>query len=837
MRNVRSLFSLGSRQLRHRKGRSLLTSIGITLGVAILFGVLVSNATTNEGFRKLIEDFTGRADVLITPSGSGDAVVSADVVEKIEGLDRVKTAVGSYGLRGGVEVPGDDEPERVSVRGITFEQERLIHNFRLLRGSLFRSETNEAIVPDKLARKLKRGVGDDIRVSTPSGFVEFRLTGILRDEGAARTNEGNIIFTSLPTVWNITNKEHVIRTVSVILGPGTSTGPWIEQHEDDLGGGFDFEDSKDLAQGFFDFLRGIQSAFTTFAAIALFIGAFLIYLTLTTAVIERTRVFGTIRALGATKAQVRRIVILEALLLGIISSLLGLVLGSGIALGLLSLISKLFEVELDGLTIQPISVAIAVGVGVVVTLLASLIPARRAARVSPVDAIRGDVAQQTKLSKSWLLGLVLVAMGTFGSSTQGSVEQALGTLGILLGSVLIAPLLLRPLASILGVVIRKMSRGGGDIAVLHLVKERSRSAYTLALIMVVMAMIFANGGVEASLSKGIDSVLDKIYGADLVVEGRGVRFDPAVEAEIAGITGVGSVTALRDASTFLTREPGGKPIQTLVFVVDPRTYFEVEGFDLREGSEASVKAALGEGALLISDGLSGSSGKGVGDTIELRTLQGEKSFDVAGVFRSLLGPDVVAGDSLGRDYFGAINPTEFHLNTERGSTIASVRKEIKAVLGERYLLEFRTAADLKQEATDQLSQFTRIFLAILLVAAIIGLLGLANTLAMSVAQRTRETGVLRAIGFEKGQVRRMVLVESITLGLVAFALSVPLGWLLSRSAVSNISDGLGFALNYVYPARWVPIVAAFGMMVAILAALIPARRAARVQIVEALRFE
>lgn len=836
---LRRLSSLGSKQLKVRKGRSALTAIGIVLGVAILFGVLVANATTNTGFEQLIEDFTGRADVLVSPSGSPDSTMPEEISAKVRRLPDVEDAVGSHRTIGSSKVAGEEEPVRILVSGITLREERKVHNFDLSEGRFFRDDAKEAVIPRKLAVKLKLRRGDTIEFATVGGIQTLPIVGILEDTGAARANEGNALYTSLPTSRGFAGEGAVIRLVSVMLKDGTEIDPWIRAHEGVLGPGFDFENAETLIQEILNLVRGIQSGFTTFSAIALFIGAFLIYLTLTMAVVERAKTYGTLRALGATRGQVRRIVIAEALVLGVVATAVGLVLGLLIAKGLLVLIAGLFEIEIEGLTVPPFAFGIAVGVGIVTTLVSSLVPARRAARLSPVEVIRGGELAKPGLSKFWILGAFAVAGGIWLSLNPRSTAQGIaGTLLILFGAVLLVPLLLRPLAAVVGFLTRRMASGGGRVGVLHLVKERSRSAYTLALIMVVMAMIFANGAIQASLQRSFSSVLDRAYGADLIVGSSGVRFNPEVESELRNVDGVDEVTPIWFAQTLLPRRPGANFTPAGVQIVDPASYFDVEGFVWEQGNEAVAKAALaGDDSILLSDSLATSAGKRKGSKMTLRTLRGDTDFRVAATYRNAFGPDLFMGIAGAKSYLGAQNPSQFHVNFEEGSTLSTVRSSIEKQLGDDYHLNMETASTVKDEFSTQLHRFSNIFLAILLVAAIIGLLGLANTLAMSVTQRSREIGVLRAIGSTRGQVRRMVLVESITLGLVAFLLSLPLGYLLSIGAVAGTSDSLGFEIDYVYPAIWVPLIALFGVIVALVAALAPARRAGRMQIVETLRFE
>ncbi|MGZ4128076.1 MAG: ABC transporter permease [Actinomycetota bacterium] len=839
---MRRLSSLGSKQLAHRKGRSALTALGIVLGVGILFGVLVTNATTQTGVDRLIKDFTGRANVLVGATGAFDATIPSSVVPRLAALPDVRAAVGSFNVDSSVKTPKLKEAEAVSLQGIVLEQARLLYDYRLRAGRFFTPGAGEIVIPERLALKLGVRIGDAIKLATSSGLQPMRITGVMTDTGAGRTNQGNVAFSSLDEVRALAQKGNVFSGASVVLAPGTKTDAWIAQHKDDLGAGLDFRNVDELAKGFRDFLNILGTVFTFFAALTLFIGAFLIYLTLSMAIIERTRIYGTMRALGATRRQVRTTVIAEALALGTASTIVGLAFGLVIAKGLLVLVSRLFQIDLPGLTIRPAAIGAGIAVGILTTLVSSLIPARRASKLSPIVAMKGDYARDTRLSRAWIAGAVAMVIGVAIALVKGSASGSAGTPLILLGSVLLTPLLLRPMAQLLGRVTNRIARGVGEVSVLHLVKERSRSAYTLALIMVVMAMIFSIGGLYTTLSATLNRSIDRQFGADIQIRTPGFMaagtLGPAFEQALRAEPGVGAITTLRFAQV---KQLDTTSAESDLFarIIDPATYFDLQSFSFVKGSENAARSALVRGgALLLPADRATALHKTVGDSVALETSQGSKPFRIAGTYAALGGPpEIVLGLPDATRYFNAGDPNAYSVNVVAGANVERVRGRIEADLGTRYNLRISTTSQIKADAKHQFGQFFNIFYAILLVAGVVGLLGLANTLAMSVLQRYREIGILRAVGTTRGQVRRMVLVESATLGLVAFALSLPMGLMLSILTVRGIGQAFGFKVPYIYPAGWVPLVAAFGIFVAVVAAIAPGRRAAHLEVVGALQFE
>ena len=846
---MRRLSSLGSKSLAHRKGRSVLTGAGIVLGVAIFFGVLVSNATTQDGVDRLIDDITGRADVLASSTGAFDARLPASTLAQFKALPGVDEAVGGFGL--GVEAPRKERDESSGLldrsgfflRGIVLSEEQKIANFELESGRFFRPGAPEIIVTQNLVEDLSLKLGEKVTLTTPTGPKAVTVAGVLRKEGAGRGLSGPGAFTSLDVTRSFAGEGEVFGGVSLILAEGTNVERWIDRHEGDLEG-IRFQNADDLAQGFKSFLTIFGTFLTFFAFLTLFVGAFLIYLTLSMAVIERTRIYGTLRALGATRPQVRRVVLTEAIALGAVSTLIGLLVGLGLAKVLLALISSLFDLSLPGLTIMPGAVIGAVAIGLIVTLVASLLPAVRASRLAPVEAMKGDYVGETKLGRAWITGLIVfigslaLAVTSSGTEAGASALTPLSVMGLLLGTLLLVPLLLRPLAAVLGLLTNRIARGVGEVAVLHLVKERSRSAYTLGLIMIVMAMLFASGGLYLSVRGIVDQIVDRQFGADLFIQGNS-PLDPDVESKIADRPEIELVSPLRFGFTKSSGHKATDSEDVFLLMIDPATYFDVSSFFWKDGSDAAAKEALSRGgSVLLPATFANEAGLERGDQLTLKTKEGMTPFTVAAIHLNDPGPPRVSvGLSDARRYFNAGKPFALLADLQPGADPDRVKHAIENGIGKDVGLHVDTAAENKAQARSQVGRYFQIVYAILLVAAIVGLLGLANTLAMSVVRRFREIGILRAIGVTRSQMWRMVLVESTTLGLVAFVLSLPLGWLMTALVIRATSVGFGFEMSTVYPWAWIPLVAAFGLLCAVVAAIAPGRRAARLEVVKALQYE
>ena len=529
-------------------------------------------------------------------------------------------------------------------------------------------------------------------------------------------------------------------------------------------------------------------------------------------------------------------VVSEALMLGFVASLVGLVVGYGLAAAAIGLVESLLGLDAPGFGVPIGSALVSSALGLGATVAASLIPARRAAAVGPVDAMRGELSRAEPPARTWLAIGVIVVFGALGRLDVPPLLRAVGSMGTLLGAVLLVPSILRPLAAALGGVTRRLAPGVGDIAVLHLRKERSRSAYTLALIMVILASILSLAATNQAMARSIDDVIDKQFGADVQLFAPGAT-DPAVADQLRALDGVSAVTALRFGRTELLRPGGGSRVLGLL-ALDPATYFEVQSFAYRDGDDDGTAAAFAAGGgVLLPTAIADDVGVDVGDRVTLRTGAGEREFTIVGTHSGVREPVAVVGIKDGDALFGGGNPNGFVLRLAETADLAAVLTAIRETVLKDHALEVVTLSEVKSTAASQLAGFFGIAYAILLVTTVIGMLGLANTLVVSVIHRTREIGILRSAGSRRRQVRGMVLVEAATLVLVAYVLALPLGELIGEVAVKGFGTSIGIDVAFQFPWLLLPLVAALAGLVGFLASVGPARRASRLEVVTALRFD
>ena len=846
---MRGLTGLAATSLNQRRGRSALTAIGITLGVAILFGVRVTSASLDHAVRGRVRGVAGPADVVVVPLGDNSATLPARLVQDLVTLPNVITASGSLTRNlAGRCVGASGQRDRVftglSVRGLDPVGLAQAPQLALAAGRQPAVGAAEVVVNADLARGLEITLGTRCVVNAPIGDRSLVTVGILAAATPDVATSQAGMYTSLSTAQSLATPGTGVDELLLVLDDGSEAKAWIAAHASAAPGGSmaPAVGADPSAGAFVDIVEGML---TSFAALALFVGAFLIYLTLTASVVERRALYGTLRALGATAGQVHRLVLAEALTLGAVATVVGLGLGLGIA----AVLTRRLAGQLDIVGAAPVVVGaspivVAVLLGVVVTAGAAHVPARRAARLSPVIAMSGDLAATTRRSRVWLLGVVSLGLGIgLLGANAGVAGVGIGTLLALLGAVLLVPSLLQPLSRVVGRVTRRVAPGVGAMAVAHLVKERSRSAYTLALVMVVLAQLFVMTAGSSSIRRTQDRVLERQFGADLLLQARGRALTANEVRTIAATPGVAAVTEMRWGRTRIVT--GKSERFTYLSIIDPATYFTVQSFSWAAGDDASARAALSAGgAVLVSTVLAAQRDLVVGSPVTVRTLDGPHPFRVAGIFEGVGGGELAVGLPDGKRFFGAGPADDVALDVARGGSPAAVAEALGRRLApdaNGYLpavgMRLRTAAEISRQEREELRGYFTIFYGVLAVAALVGLLGMANTLAMSVVQRYREIGMLRAVGTLRRQVFGMVLIEALTLTLVALLVALPLGWVLSVGLLRGSSASLGFAVEYVFPWRALPVLAGIAVLVGLVAAAAPARRAGRLGIVTALHVD
>jgi putative ABC transport system permease protein len=851
---LRRFSGLSLRNLRARVQRTLLTAVGIVLGVGIVFGVLTLSETMSGTFQQLFSRAYGAADLTVTAAG-GSGGFDQGTVETVRDFDGVESAAPRYSVAASLILDRKTEtglPEVQSMRlfGVERRSAELATGFELTDGRYPRSG-RELTVDGAAAEGAGLEIGDKVTLGTPAGQREVEVVGLLRIPGGSF---GGLAFgmAPLPFVQDAFDKPDQVSGIAVEAAEGVPVGELRERLDRNLGEGIQAERSETRTRQVTGQLQGFRLALLFFAGTALFVGAFLVFNALSMTVLERTRELGMLRALGSTRAMIARSVILEAALLGVFGSILGVLFGYGMAKGLVYLFGRAFLFEITTLILSPFALVSAVCVGLAVTVAAALYPALRAGRVSPVEAMRSRSAGGGRRKASVLgpiLGLVLTGIGVpwiyylaknLSADLDGLV-YASGIAGVVLaflGVSLLIPVLVRPLAALFSPVLRLLFGVEGRMAAANATRNRGRTALTASALMVGISLVVAFSALGGSLLGSIRAYLDGSLGSDYVVQPTqqtsDAGFNAGLPREIGAIDGVERTTSI--VSTF--RRSGEKV--DIVFGVDGN-YDEIFRTNFVPGSNTPPDAfdELEEGGALIGKQLAASRELEVGEEISLPGPRGVKEYPIAGILEN----DLVGGGSgvylskkvLARDF----NETESEflaIKARRGSDREALSREIGGVLRDYPQFSLYSNAEWKAQIEGDFNRQYVFFYAIMGVSVAVSAFGVVNTLSMSVFERTREIGILRAIGTTRLQIGRLIIDEGVVISLIGCLVGVVLGSLLGYLFVQGSGAG-GFEIEFYYPQ--LPALAALlsGLFIGVFAGLLPARSAARKAIVEAVGYE
>jgi putative ABC transport system permease protein len=850
---LRRFSGLSFRNLRARVQRTLLTAVGIVLGVGIVFGVLTLSNTMSGTFKDLFTRAYGSSDLSITAAG-GSGGFDQKVVEKVRDYDGVGSAAPRYSLSSSIilDKKHNGLPEVRSMRlfGVEPKSAGLATGFELTDGHLPRSG-KELTLDGGSAESAGFAIGDTVTVGTPEGPKKLKLVGLLRIPGGSF---GGLAFGMVPLPFGqkAFDKKGEISGISVEAAEGVSVSDLREGLGRRLGEGLQVERSETRTQQVSGQLQGFTIALLFFAGTSLFVGAFLVFNALSMTVLERTRELGMLRALGSTRAMIARTVIVEAMLLGVLGSLLGVLFGYGMAKGLVYLFGKAFLFEITDLVLSPFALISAVIVGIVVTVVAALYPAINAGRVSPVEAMRarsGGVAGGESSGFAVLgpvLGLLLAGAGmpwiyylakNLSSNLEGLV-YASGIVAIIaafLGISLIIPVLVRPLAALFSPVLWLLFGVEGRMAAANATRNRSRTALTASALMVGISLVVAFSALGGSLLGSIRDYLDGSLGSDYVVQPTQQNSDAGFSAklpeEIGRVDGVEKTTSI--VSSF---RQDGKKVDA-VFGVD-QNYPEIFRVNYAAGGPASF-SALKDGGALVGKQLAEDRKLGVGSRIEIPGPKGRKKYPVEGILKN----DVLGGGTgiyLSKEVLASdFNETESEflaVKARPGSDRGALGRRIEEVLRDYPQFTLYSNAEWKAQIESDFNRQYVFFYAIMGVSVAVSAFGVVNTLSMSVFERTREIGILRAVGTTRLQIGRLIIDEGVVISLIGCLVGVALGSLLGYLFVQGSGAG-GFEIDFYYPK--LPALAALlsGLFIGVFAGLLPARSAARKSIVEAVQYE
>ena len=842
------------RALLAHKGRMVATATAVVLAVSFMAGTMVLTDTMGRTFDDLFDDVYSGTDAVVRSAQTIEARdfgptsrghVDAALLAQVRAVDGVAAAEGSIeGYARIVDEHGDplgDPGRGAPTFGFNWSDNERLNVFRLAEGRAPRHH-GELVVDRLSAKRAKLRVGRPATVLVSSGPERFTVVGIATFGRADSPGGATVAMFTEADAERYVGEPGKYTQIGVVARPGVSQQELRSRLAAALPKGVEVVTGKQItaeAQDDFQQAVGFFSVFLlTFAAIALFVGSFLIYNTFSIVVAQRGRELALLRALGAGRGQVFRSVLGEATVMGLAASLVGVFGGIGVAGALKGLLAAFgMDVPAGGVVVSGKTVAVAVMTGLGVTLLASLMPAWRAARLPPMAALR-DLGVDTSSGsrRRVAVGAVVVVVGIAslaGGLVGGEIALVgLGAAAVFLGVAVLGPVIARPVSRLIGAPVARTRGITGVLARENAARSPKRTAATASALMIGVGLVAFITITASSARASITEAVDRAFPADLVVAsdsfGAAGGLSPSLAERLRRLPDVDLAMGLRLA--MLEIDGKGK----FALAADPSQMAQLFDLEVTRGSLARVSGPHG---MAVQEDVAEKEGWKVGDEVEVRFAEtGRQSLEIGAVYRE----DTVAGNYfVSQDVVEANMAEQYDLMVQvrfvDGVDARRARAEVQRVVDRYPGAKVQDRSEFKDAQASQLDQMLNLVYALLLLALVIALIGIANTLALSILERTREIGLLRAVGATRGQVRSMVRWESVLIALLGTLLGLGVGIFFSWSVVQALRDQ-GFTSYRVPFGNLVGIMVAAGVL-GVIAGVAPARRAARLDVLRAVTVE
>ncbi len=848
------MIAVALKGLAGRKVRALLTAFAVVIGVSMVSGTFILTDTMQRTFDGLFAASYDKTDAvvegreIVKSSISGSATIPESLLSEIRELPEVESAGGTVWPAevNGADILGHDG-KAVAQESVGTSIDRANARFSplRLRAGAWPQGMGQIAIDAGTAEKERLAVGDEVRVRTPGRTASYRIAGTVSFGDVDTIGFASIAAWDLRTAQALLNRKGRFDSISIAAADGTSPSALVRAVRPLVPDTLQVQDSaKQAAEDSANIDEGmafIRYFLLGFGAIALFVGAFVIFNTLSITVAQRTREFATLRTLGASRKQVLRSVRLEGLAIGLLASVIGLFLGFGIAKGMLTLFGALGVNLPEGGTVfalRTVIVSIVVGTGV--TLLATVLPARRATRIPPIAAVRegSQLPPSRFASHSAKTGLAVVLLSisaiAVGVSVGGLSAAAIalllgvGVIALFAGMALLAPRLVQPLARVLGWPARRAGGIAGELAGANSVRSPGRTASTAAALMIGLTLVTVVAVLGSGLRASTESAVRDQVHADYVVDGSNdLPFAAAEGDTLAGVHGVTAFTHVRSDRASV------RGTEMDVTGIDPATIGRFYHFEWEAGSEGALSRLKSDGAIVTRD-YADDEGLVAGDRLALQTPSGEKrSVIVRGIYDPPAARPLLAQVSVAQSAFDDAFPSPKNAFTfldgsaQAGSALTAAAKGFGDAT-------FHTGTAFPKDATKDMEAFLALLYVLLAFSVVVSLFGMVNTLVLSVFERTRELGMLRAIGMTRRQARRMIRHESVITALIGGALGVCLGVLLAALVTRAMAD---YGVPMTLPVAELGVFTAIAVLAGIAAAILPARRASRLNVLDALHYE
>jgi putative ABC transport system permease protein len=849
------LTALALKSLWARKARAIGTTLAVVIGVAFVAGSYILTDTIFAAFDEIFSESLNGTSVVISAKNpveqdNGEVpTIGASLLPRVQKTAGVKLAAGAIFTPGGFfDSKGDKIGNKFAPKFISSTQPGGLEALTYLEGHRPRGPT-EASIDKAAAETSGLQLGEAIKIIGQGSARSFRLVGFTR-LGGASFGGASIAQVTLAVAQRLTHKLGRFDQISVAADSGVSAIALKRRIEREMPAGVRVETATESADRNSEEIRDNLSFLPTFllvfAFIAIFVGCFLIFNTFSITVAQRVSEFGMLRTLGASRRQILTTVVIEALAIGLLGAIVGIAGGFLTAL-LLQALLEAFEIDLPttGLVMETRTIVVSLLIGVVVTVLSSLVPALRSTRVPPIAAIYAFTPPPTRRRRlivavvSVLLGvagLAMVLIGLFGSAGAGTAAGLMGggAVVIVFAVSLFSPRLVPPLATVAGWPLERLRRLTGRLARENAQRNPSRTAVTAAALMIGLAIVTFVTVFSAGLKSSVAQAVDENFAGGLVIQNSN-GFSPIPNGAATAarkVPGVELVSTIRSVQAKLVGSGAGARVSAPT--PDIEGSVEVEW---KKGGPATLRKLSNRQAIL-SDSFASEHGLEVGDRFHLLSQTRRRpSFEVVGEFSSKLGvfgSVLITQAALAREFDQTQDTTDFVKTAPRADAAT-----VQALLTKLVEVGFPTAEvlnqqELKESREEQVDTLVNLVFALLLLAIVISLFGIANTLALSIHERRRELGMLRAIGMSRRQVRTMIRYEAVITALIGAILGMVLGVIFAFLIAQPLKDE-GFTVSY--PIGSLVVLLILAGLAGVLAAVPPARRASRLDVLDSLQYE
>ena len=854
------------RSLRERPMRFLLSTFGIILGVGGILGMSITNEAAMHAITRLFGDTSGRASLVIVSSRGESNAIDERLIKEMEQQPGIAAAVPSIHVTTlladevlpmeiGLSMFGASSGG-LTIYGIDPALDGKTRDYQLLDGQFLsenESDTEEIVLVKSYADEQELTLGDWVEFVTPFGNESLRLVGLIDEQGSGRINNGAFGVIHLKVAQKYFDRLYEVDQIDIVVSQNYENTSAIERLKATLQNNIseDYSVIFPAAQGqrMMQMLGNYRIGLDFLSGMALFVGAFLIYNAFSMTVVERTREIGMLRTIGLTQRQVAFQILIEASILGLIGSLLGIGLGILLSLGLSRLMAMLLDQDLSSIT-MPVDLMVKSGmIGLIVAVVAALIPAWNASRISPLEALRtrGTKKEGWFVRRGWRLGLAVLVISVIVLLWNPLPDDptfsvgGMAVMGLFLGGTLMLPVVISYWERATRQFIRRIYGNSGMLGSRNIERAKTRTTLTVAALMIGVSMMIIVWVMTESFKGDVKDWLEGYMGGDIYVTSS-INLRDRLQQRIRSVPGVSAVTPVRYFEAEMITADGEQE-GVLFSAIDPQSYSSVTSFIFEElgdrNKEEAMERLASGNTVFISSVVAELYGLSVGDKLQLQTKSGPRPFEVAAIVVDFYNQGMVIEGSW-RDMerqFRVKDAQAFIVKVDDQANVNDVKEEIQRTFGDRYHLVVEANQSLKQRANELMEQAFSMFDVLALISMIVAFLGISNTLTMNVLERTQEIGMLRSIGMTRKQVLITIMAEAGALGLLGGVLGVLFGVLLSRLLLASMASMSGYNVTFVLPLMRVFVGLLVAIVVAHLAAIVPSRQATRVQILEAIRFE